>query len=123
MRSTLLAVDVRVADRRRCASCRCSTTLAIHSSTFGCSYWRGIAELLAEVALADQDRADARHLREHVVEVLDAAACPRSCRMHENLALRVERPDVGAVVVVLLAEAPVAHRLAVGPSPRMPAGS
>ena len=30
---------------------------------------------------------------------------------HEDLALGIERPDVGAIVIILLAEPPVAHRL------------
>ena len=53
-----------------------------------------IAELLAEIAFADQDRADALHLGQHLVEVLDAAHV-LDLQDAEDLAVRIERPDVG----------------------------
>ena len=46
---------------------------------------------------------------EHVVEVLDAARV-LDLQDAENLALRIERPDVGLLVIFLLGEAPVARR-------------
>src|SRR5262249_2833476 len=69
-----------------------------------------ITELLREVTFPDQDCTDARYLLEDGVEALDPARVLHH-QNHENLALRVERPDVGAVVIVLLRDAPVAHRL------------
>ena len=86
-----------------------STTFFIHLSTSGCSYWRGIAEFLRKIAFADQDRADALHLRQDVVERLDAGDIFH-LQDDENFALRIERPHVGAVVVFLLRQTPVAHR-------------
>src|SRR5208282_532840 len=67
-----------------------------------------VAELLRQVAFADQDAADARHIVEYVVEVLDAA-CILDLQDAKNFTLRIKRPDVGFLVVVLLAEAPVAR--------------
>ena len=68
-----------------------------------------IAELLRQVAFADQDAADARHVLEHVVEILDAAGI-LDLQDAENLALRIERPDVGLLIIFLLAQAPIARR-------------
>src|SRR3990172_11947846 len=65
------------------------------------------AELLAEVALADEDGADAGHGLEDVRQVPD----PLDILDHEDdedLALRAQRPDVRLRVVLLLGEAPVA---------------
>ena len=67
------------------------------------------AKLLAEIAFADQDRADALHLLEHRVEVLDAAHV-LDLQDREDLAVRIERPHVGLRVILLLRQAPVAHR-------------
>jgi hypothetical protein len=38
------------------------TTRAIHLSTSGCSYCRGVTKFLGQIAFADEDRADAGHL-------------------------------------------------------------
>ena len=59
-----------------------------------------IAELLRQVAFADQDAADARHVFEHVVEVLHAARI-LDLQDAENLAMRIERPDVGPLQVLV----------------------
>jgi hypothetical protein len=67
------------------------------------------AELLAEIALADQDRADAPHLGQHLVEIVDPAHV-LDLQDHEDLAVRIERPDVGLAVILLLPESPVARR-------------
>src|SRR3984885_13761055 len=69
----------------------------------------GIAEFLRQVAFADQNAADARHVLEHVVEVLDAAGV-LDLQNAENLALRVERPDVGLLIIILLRETPITRR-------------
>ena len=68
-----------------------------------------IAELLRQIALADQDGADARHVLQDILEVLDALGV-LDHQDDENLALGIERPDVGAVVIVLLTDAPITHR-------------
>ena len=71
----------------------------------------GEAELLAEIAFADQHRADPRHVVQHVVQVLD----PRRILDHqddEDLAVRRERPHIGLSVVLLLRQPPVAHGMA-----------
>jgi len=60
-------------------------------------------------ALADQHQADAGHLVEDVGQVRDAALVLDHDR-DEDLAVRVERPDVGARVVLGVRQAPVAHR-------------
>ena len=69
------------------------------------------AQLLAEVAFADQDGADPRHVVQHVGEALD----PRRVLDHQNdedFAVRRERPDIRLPVIVLLGQAPVAHGMA-----------
>ncbi len=68
------------------------------------------AELLGEVAFADQDGADARDLLEDLGQVLDADGVLHH-QDDEDLALGIERPHIGAVVVFLLGEAPIAHGL------------
>src|SRR5262245_22920518 len=68
----------------------------------------GIAELLGEIALTNQDGADAGHLAQDVGQRLDAAGVFHH-QDHEDLALGVERPHVGAIVIVLLGQAPIAH--------------
>src|SRR5258705_4450791 len=67
-----------------------------------------VAELLAEIPFPDQHHADARNLLEHPWEILDPAGV-LALEDREDLALRGQRPDVGARVVVLLREAPVAR--------------
>src|SRR4051794_2063401 len=49
------------------------------------------AELLSEIAFADQDRADALHLFQHRVEVLDPAHV-LDLQDTEDLAVRIEWP-------------------------------
>src|SRR5580698_808835 len=66
------------------------------------------AELLTEIAFADQDGADAGHLGQHGVEVFDTTGV-LDLQNAENLALRIERPHVGFIVIVLLAEPPIAR--------------
>src|SRR5436190_2214850 len=68
-----------------------------------------IAELLREIAFADQYGADARHLLEDLRQRLDAAHVLHH-QDYEDLTFGAERPYVGAVVVVLLRESPVPHR-------------
>ena len=66
-----------------------------------------VAKVLGKVAFADEDDADAGDLLEHLVEVADGL----DLFTHdddENLAFRVEGPNVGLLVVVLAADAPVA---------------
>src|SRR3972149_2044981 len=66
------------------------------------------AELLAEIAFTDQDGADAGNLLQNVVEVLDALGV-LDLQDDENLALGIERPYVGALVIFLLRQAPVTY--------------
>src|SRR5262245_47966105 len=68
-----------------------------------------VAELLAQVALADQHHADALHLLENARQVLDrlGVLALDDC---ENFALRRQGPHVGPRVVLLLRQAPVAGR-------------
>src|ERR1700733_13449619 len=68
-----------------------------------------IAEFLRQVAFADQDGADARHVLQNVVEIFHAARV-FDLQHAEYLALRVERPDVGLLVIFLLSEAPITRR-------------
>jgi len=84
-RSTLLASSGGC----RPPSCAaCSVDHPRHPlSTSGCSYCPRIAELLGEVALADEDRADARHLLAGYRAGLDGRACPPIIRDHEHFAL------------------------------------
>src|SRR5712692_2975787 len=56
------------------------------------------AEFLAEIAFANQDAANARNLGQHRVEVFDAARV-LDLQYAENLALRVERPDIGLLEI------------------------
>ena len=68
-----------------------------------------VSEVLREVSLPDEHDPDARYLLEHLGEVLDGADL-LAHDGHEDLALGVERPDVGDAVVVLPPDAPVARR-------------
>src|SRR5487761_892510 len=69
----------------------------------------GNAQLLGEVALADEQDADPGHLTYDLLEVVDRLRV-LDHQDDEDLALRVERPDVGLAVIGLLAESPVAGR-------------
>src|SRR6202040_100405 len=53
-----------------------------------------IADLLREVAFADEYRTNAWHVGKKIVEIVDAARV-FDLKDAENLALRIERPDVG----------------------------
>ena len=68
-----------------------------------------IAEFLRQVAFADQDGADARHILQYVVEIFHAARV-FDLEDAENLPLRIERPHVGLLVIFLLGEAPITRR-------------
>ena len=66
------------------------------------------AELLRQITLADQDGADAFHLAQDGVEALDPLGVLHH-QDHEDFAFGIERPHVGALVVFLLRDAPIAH--------------
>ena len=101
-------LDVRMADHDVCFLQ--VSTIALHPFEHDLVLVLArIAEFLRQVAFADQDAADARHVLKHVVEILDAAGV-FDLQDAENLALRIERPDVGLLIILLLAEAPVARR-------------
>ena len=65
----------------------------------------GIAEILRQIALTDYYYTDTGHLFEHVRQVFDRPHLLAHDR-YQNLALRVERPNIGARVIVLLGSAP-----------------
>jgi len=67
-----------------------------------------IAEVLREVTLANDHDADPLDLLEDVGEVVDGSHV-LAHHHHQDLAVRIERPDVGTVVVLLLCEPPVAR--------------
>jgi hypothetical protein len=67
------------------------------------------AELLAEIAFANQDRADTGDFGQHGVKIFHAAGI-FDLQDDENLALRIERPDVGFLIILLLTDPPVARR-------------
>ncbi len=60
-----------------------------------------ITKFLRQVAFADQDRADARHVLEDVAQVVDAFEV-LDHQDDEKFAFRIERPDVCLLVVLLL---------------------
>src|SRR5262245_34585756 len=65
-----------------------------------------VAEILREIALADQHHADALHFLQHPRQVVDG----HDVLTHdddENLAVGHERPDVSFLVVLLRRDAPV----------------
>src|ERR1700690_888160 len=66
------------------------------------------AQVLREIAFADQDHANAGNFFEYARQVFDGFYF-LAHDDDENLALRVERPDVGFGVILLLGYAPVAH--------------
>src|SRR5882672_3583452 len=69
-----------------------------------------VAEVLREVALADQDHADAGYLFQHAREVVDRLRL-FAHDDDEYLAVRRQRPHVSLLVVLLLRHAPIANRL------------
>ena len=62
----------------------------------------GKPEILRQVALADQHHADARDLAQDLAQVADGAGL-LAHDDHQDLAIRRQRPDVGAGVVLRLA--------------------
>src|SRR5581483_11118483 len=67
-----------------------------------------VPDVLREVALADQNYADARDLPEHAGQLIDGANF-LAHQYDQDLALWIDRPDVGALVVLLRADPPVAR--------------
>src|SRR2546423_6795801 len=67
-----------------------------------------VAQILREVALADQHDADAFHLVEDARQVVDRQDV-LAHDDHEDLAVRHYRPDVRFLVVLLRRDAPVAR--------------
>src|SRR5262252_8661501 len=66
-------------------------------------------EVLREVALADYHDADPRDFLQHLRQVFDRAHLLAHDR-DQDLALRVERPDIGTGVVFLLGQSPITRR-------------
>ena len=66
-----------------------------------------MAEILRQVAFADQYHANPRHLFQDLRQVCDGALF-FAHNYHEDLASRIERPDIGPAVVFRRGEAPVA---------------
>ena len=69
-----------------------------------------ITELLTEVAFADQHGADAGDVFEHVRQIFNPHRV-LDLQHHENFAVRRQRPDIGALVIFLLGDTPIARRL------------
>src|SRR5712671_381677 len=70
-----------------------------------------VAHILRQVALADQHDADPGYLLQHLRQVADRPLLLAHDH-DEHLALRVERPGVGALVIGLLVDAPIARGVA-----------
>jgi len=66
-------------------------------------------EILRQITFADDDDADAGHLFEHFRQVADRPHLLAHDR-DQHLALRVQRPDIGALVIFLLRQPPIARR-------------
>ena len=69
----------------------------------------GIAEILRQVALTDDYHADTGYLLEHLRQVFDRP-CFLAHDRDQNLALRVERPNIGARIIFRLGQPPIARR-------------
>src|SRR6516165_2363411 len=66
-------------------------------------------EVLRQIAFADDYHTDPRNLFQHLRQIVDRAHLLTHDR-DQYLALRVERPDIGAPVIFLLRQTPVARR-------------
>src|SRR5215470_14006648 len=66
-------------------------------------------EILGQIAFADDYYPYSRNLFQHLRQIVDRAHLLAHDR-HQYLALRVERPDIGAPVIFLLRQTPVARR-------------
>ncbi|CAM2153704.1 hypothetical protein PT2222_20268 [Paraburkholderia tropica] len=67
-------------------------------------------QFLAQVAFANQNQADAGHVREDVVEVLDRLRA-FAHQANENFTVRRERPDVGLLIVLRHRQAPITRSI------------
>src|SRR5260370_2849573 len=67
------------------------------------------AEVLRQIALADDHDPDPRNLVEHLGQVLYCTHFFAHDR-DQDFALRVERPDIGAGIIFLLRQSPIARR-------------
>src|SRR5713226_2226564 len=67
----------------------------------------GMAQLLAQVPFTDEDNADPGHLLQNSWQVFDRAGV-FALDDDEDFPLRSQRPDVGAAVIFLLCESPIA---------------
>src|SRR6516225_5594704 len=68
-----------------------------------------IAEILRQIALTNYYHTDTGHLFEHVRQVFDRPHLLAHDR-DQNLALWVERPNIGARIIFLLSQPPIARR-------------
>src|SRR5574341_356869 len=68
-----------------------------------------VTQLLAQIAFADQDDADAGDLFQNSRQVVDGAGL-FALDDDENFSVWRERPDVGAFVIFLLRQSPIARR-------------
>src|SRR4029077_3732252 len=69
----------------------------------------GMAQFLAQIAFADQHHADSRNLFENPWQIFDSS---RVLTLNDNqyFSLRCQRPNIGAAVVFLLRQSPIACR-------------
>ena len=67
-----------------------------------------MAELLTQIAFADQYDADAGNFFQNARQVVDGAGF-FALDDDENFTVRRQRPDVGALVILLLRQSPVAR--------------
>src|SRR5262249_39439108 len=65
-----------------------------------------MAEVLAQIAFADQDDADPGHLFQYLRQILDRTSF-LALDDHEDLTARGQGPHVGPRIVLLLGKAPV----------------
>src|SRR6266508_2462714 len=66
-------------------------------------------ELLAQIAFSNQDDADTGHFLENSWQVVDGA-CLLALDNDKNFSVWREGPNIGAAIIFLLCQAPVARR-------------
>src|SRR5437588_5402559 len=78
---------------------------------FGMLILTRVAEFLGKIAFADQDGGNTRHLLKYMRKCLDPAHILHH-QDHEDFPFWIERPYIGALIVLLLRYSPVANRRA-----------
>ena len=69
----------------------------------------GMTQFLAQIAFANQHHADSRNLLEYLWQVVDGAGV-LALNDNQDFPVRRQGPDVGATVIFLLRESPIARR-------------